>query len=100
MKPDDPLAKLLKAAARAEREARLAQPEAESPALPFGLETRVLAARKTAGETFPFLPLFRGALACASVIAVLSAGLYFRKAETPDVYEYTSSYSIAAAYIE
>lgn len=100
MKANDPLAKLLKAAARAERGARLAEAGAEAPALPFGLETRVLAARRAAGENFPFLPLFRGALACASVIAVLSAALYLRRGETPDAYEYTLNYSIAAAYIE
>lgn len=99
MKANDPLAKLLKAAARAQREERLAG-SPEQSTLPFGLETRVLAARRTATDGFAFLPLFRGALACASVIAVICASLYLKKSNSPDAYEYTLNYSIAAAYME
>jgi hypothetical protein len=98
MKADDPLARLLKAAARAAREA----PASEGAEfLSAGLQNRVLAARRAAqDDSFPFLPLFRGALACASVIAVLCASLLLRKDEAPDAYEFTLNYSIAAAYIE
>lgn len=96
MKADDPLARLLKAAARAEREAG-----AGSEALSAAVQNRVLAARRAAHEEgFPFLPLFRGALACASVIAVICASLLLRGNETPDAYEHTLNYSIAAAYME
>lgn len=94
MKANDPLNKLLKAAAAAERAAVPAPEE-----MPFGLATRVLAARN-GPDTFSFLPLFRGALACAAVIAIVCASLHHQRQETPDLYDYTLNYSVAAAYIE
>jgi hypothetical protein len=96
MKASDPLAKLLKAAARAER---MAAPE--PAALPFGLETRVLAALRNATEPFPFLPLFRRALAFAAAIALLSGSLVLQRSDNaPDPYEFTVNYSLATAYLQ
>jgi hypothetical protein len=95
MKRNDPLEKLLRAAARAEREAA-----SEELAMPFGWETRVLAAARKSRDQFVFLPLFRGALACAAALAILCAGFSLSRREQPDVYDYTMNYSIAAAYFK
>ena len=99
MKASDPLAKLLKAAARAERAAAPLDLE-----LPARVEQRVLAAtrasRRERSDSFAFLPLFRAALACSAAVALLCAGMHLKRGETPDAYAYTLNYSIAAAYLE
>ena len=95
MKANDPLNKLLRAAARAERESAPRPLE-----MPFGWETRVLAAARAQTEPFSFLPLVRAAFACAAVVALACASLTLQKRSAPDVYEATLNYSIAAAYLE
>jgi hypothetical protein len=94
MKANDPLAKLLRAAARAEREATPAPAE-----MPFGLATRLLAERRAAEDLFPLLPLFRWAVACSALIAITCAGLHLKRPEAPDVYE-SLNYSLVAAYMQ
>lgn len=96
MKANDPLDRLLRAAAQAERAS--IEP---SLAMPFGWETRVLAAsRGGAPDLLAFLPLLRRALAGAGAIALACATLYFQEREVPDVYQYTLNYSLASAYLE
>jgi hypothetical protein len=95
MKANDPLAKLLKAAARAERTAPLAPQE-----LSFRVQSRVLAARRGLTESFLFLPLFRRALLCAAAIALIAGGLAIQGHDTPDPYEYPLNYSLATAYLQ
>ncbi len=96
MKANDPLGKLLQAAARAER----FTPSATA-SMPYGWENRILReARRSKEEVFAFLPLFRGAVACAAAIALISASIHFMDRKKPDLYDYTLNYSLASAYIE
>ena len=56
-------------------------PEEPAPQMPFGFDTRVLAdwqAQREGEELVPWARLLRGALACASLIMLLSLAMNFR----------------------
>ena len=62
-------------------------PEEPAPQMPFGFDTRVLAdwqARREGEELVPWARLLRGALACASLIMLLSLAMNFHSMKEAD----------------
>ncbi len=96
MKDNDLLSQLLRSAALAEKSAKPRDME-----LHFALEARILAARRRSGEAdeqFLFLPLFRAAFACATVIALLCVVFHYYEMQRTDDYQASLNYTINSAF--